>query len=85
MADDQDATLALGQSGLRVPRLGLGVMVWGDMSEASRWNPARNAYGQTSSKEEQREALEVSLAAGVNLLDTAAMYGNGASDLRRSC
>jgi aryl-alcohol dehydrogenase-like predicted oxidoreductase len=79
--DDRDVTLTLGQTGLRVPRLGLGVMVWGDMSKA-RWSPARNAYGPTSSEEEQREALEISLAAGVNLLDTAAMYGNGASERR---
>jgi aryl-alcohol dehydrogenase-like predicted oxidoreductase len=79
---DQGPTLRLGKTDLRVPRLGLGVMVWGDMSKASRWNPARNAYGPTSSKDDQREALEVSLAAGVNLLDTAAMYGNGASELR---
>jgi aryl-alcohol dehydrogenase-like predicted oxidoreductase len=81
---DQDhaAALPLGRTGLRVPRLGLGVMVWGDMSAAPRWNPARNAYGPTSSRDEQREALEVSLAAGVNLLDTAAMYGKGASERR---
>jgi aryl-alcohol dehydrogenase-like predicted oxidoreductase len=79
--DDQGATLALGQTGLRVPRLGLGVMVWGDMSGA-RWSPARNVYGPASSKEEQREALDLSLAAGVNLLDTAAMYGKGASERR---
>jgi aryl-alcohol dehydrogenase-like predicted oxidoreductase len=79
--DDQGATLALGQTGLRVPRMGLGVMVWGDMSGA-RWSPARNAYGPTSSKEEQRDALDLSLAAGVNLLDTAAMYGKGASERR---
>ncbi|MGH3371750.1 MAG: aldo/keto reductase [Nocardioidaceae bacterium] len=63
-------------------RLGLGAMVWGDMSTAPRWNPARNAYGPTSTAEEQREALEVSLAAGVNFVDTAAMYGKGASERR---
>ena len=80
--EDRAATSMLGQTGLRVPRLGLGVMVWGDMSAVPRWNPARNAYGPTSSMEEQREALEVSLAAGVNLLDTAAMYGKGASERR---
>jgi len=80
--EDRAATSMLGQTDLRVPRLGLGVMVWGDSSAAPRWNPARNAYGPTSSMEEQREALEVSLAAGVNLLDTAAMYGKGASERR---
>jgi len=52
------------------------------MSTASRWNPARNAYGPTSTAADQRAALEVSLAAGVNFVDTAAMYGNGASELR---
>jgi len=76
------AWMMLGRTDLRVPRLGLGVMVWGDMAAAPRWNPARNAYGPTSSVDEQREALEVSLAAGVNLLDTAAMYGKGASERR---
>jgi aryl-alcohol dehydrogenase-like predicted oxidoreductase len=74
--------MALGQTGLRVPRLGLGAMVWGDMSTAPRWNPARNAYGPTSSRDEQAAALEAGLAAGVNLLDTAAMYGKGASERR---
>jgi aryl-alcohol dehydrogenase-like predicted oxidoreductase len=52
------------------------------MSTAPRWNPARNAYGPTSSLEEQRAALEVSLTAGVNFVDTAAMYGKGASERR---
>lgn len=72
----------LGRTGVKVPPLGLGAMVWGDMSVAPRWSPARNAYGPTSSIEDQRQALEVSLAAGVNLLDTAAMYGSGASERR---
>ena len=80
---NQEATsMGLGRTDLRVARLGIGAMVWGDMSTAPRWNPARNAYGPTSSAEEQREALEVSLAAGVNFLDTAAMYGKGASERR---
>lgn len=72
----------LGQTDLRVSRLGIGAMVWGDMSTVPRWNPARNAYGPTSSVDEQRAALETSLAAGVNFLDTAAMYGKGASERR---
>jgi aryl-alcohol dehydrogenase-like predicted oxidoreductase len=79
----RDATsMTLGRTDLRVSRLGVGAMVWGDMSTAPRWNPARNAYGPTSSAEEQREALQVSLAAGVNFVDTAAMYGKGASESR---
>jgi aryl-alcohol dehydrogenase-like predicted oxidoreductase len=83
MTDDGQAmTMPLGRTELRVPRLGLGAMVWGDMSTAPRWNPARAAYGPTSSEEDQREALEVSLASGVNLIDTAAMYGKGASERR---
>ena len=79
----QDPTsMTLGRTDLRVSRLGIGAMVWGDMSTAPRWNPARNAYGPTSSAEEQRAALAASLAAGVNFLDTAAMYGKGASERR---
>lgn len=74
--------MPLGSTGLRVPRLGVGAMVWGDMAAAPRWNPARGVYGPTSTKEDQNEALEISLAAGVNLVDTAAMYGKGASERR---
>ena len=57
-------SMALGRTDLQVPRMGLGVMVWGDMTKAPRWNPARNAYGPTSSLEDQREALRISLDAG---------------------
>jgi len=78
----QRALLRLGRTDLRVSRLGVGAMVWGEMSAAPRWSPARNAYGPTSTAEEQRAALEMSLAAGVNFLDTAAMYGKGASERR---
>lgn len=74
--------VTLGRTDVRVSRIGLGAMVWGDMSAAPRWSPARGAYGATSSMAEQREALDVSLAAGVNFLDTAAMYGQGVSERR---
>jgi aryl-alcohol dehydrogenase-like predicted oxidoreductase len=57
-------------------------MVWGDMSTAPWWSPARSAYGPSSRGDEQREALAVSLAAGVNFVDTAAMYGKGVSERR---
>ncbi|MFI7060611.1 aldo/keto reductase [Kribbella sp. NPDC050124] len=72
----------LGQTDIRVSRLGVGAMVWGDMSTAPRFNPARNAYGPTSTAEEQAAALDVSLKAGLNFIDTAAMYGKGASERR---
>ncbi|MFG1818758.1 aldo/keto reductase [Kribbella sp. NPDC049174] len=82
MAEPNGLSMPLGRTDLSVSRLGIGAMVWGDMSAAPRWNPARNVYGPTSTAEEQRAALEVSLAAGVNLIDTAAMYGKGASERR---
>jgi aryl-alcohol dehydrogenase-like predicted oxidoreductase len=82
MTDELGAAMTLGPTDLQVPRLGVGVMVWGDMSAAPRWNPARNSYGPTSTLQEQREALEVCLGAGVNLFDTAAMYGKGVSERR---
>ena len=75
-------SISLGQTDLQVSRLGIGAMVWGDMSAAPWWSPARSTYGPTSSATEQRDALEVSLAAGVNFLDTAAMYGKGVSERR---
>src|SRR5919199_179301 len=79
----QEQTLTtLGRTDLRVSRIGVGAMVWGDMSSAPWWSPARSAYGPTSSAAEQRQALEASVAAGVNFLDTAAMYGKGTSERR---
>jgi aryl-alcohol dehydrogenase-like predicted oxidoreductase len=76
------ASITLGQTGIQVSRLGIGAMVWGQMSTAPWWSPARSTYGPTSTATEQRDALEVSLAAGVNFLDTAAMYGKGVSERR---
>jgi aryl-alcohol dehydrogenase-like predicted oxidoreductase len=40
------------------------------------------AYGGAHGLEEEKQALEVSLAAGVNLFDTAAIYSSGASERR---
>jgi aryl-alcohol dehydrogenase-like predicted oxidoreductase len=72
----------LGKTGLRVPRLGVGAMTWGDPAAIPRWSPARLAYGPAGSLEEQRAALETSMAAGAGLVDTAAMYGKGESERR---
>jgi aryl-alcohol dehydrogenase-like predicted oxidoreductase len=57
-------------------------MVWGQPSGLARWTPAQLSYGPSHGAEEEQHALEVSLAAGVNLFDTAAMYSNGASERR---
>src|SRR5512139_4138749 len=73
---------ALGRSDLRVPRLGVGAMTWGDPKGLARFHPARMAYGGAHGYDEEKRALEVSLAAGVNLFDTAGMYSGGASERR---
>ena len=73
---------SLGRSGLQVPRLGVGAMTWGDPTGLARWNPATLAYGGAHGFDEEKRALETSLAAGVTLFDTAAMYSGGASEQR---
>ena len=57
-------------------------MTWGDPSGLARWTPAKLAYGGAHGFEEEKRALEASVAAGVTLFDTAAMYSNGASERR---
>ena len=71
----------LGRSDVRVSRLGLGVMVWGDASGLQQVMPAKIAYGGTDAANEQA-AFEATLAAQVNFFDTAAMYSGGASERR---
>jgi aryl-alcohol dehydrogenase-like predicted oxidoreductase len=73
---------SLGRSNLKVPRMGVGAMIWGQPRGLARWTPAQLAYGPSHGASEEELALEVSLAAGVNLIDTAAMYSNGASEQR---
>jgi len=75
-------TTTLGQSSLRVPRLGVGAMTWGDPSGMARWSPAKLAYSGAHGYDEEKRVLEASLAAGVNLFDTAAMYSGGAAERR---
>src|SRR5262245_61162233 len=76
------STIALGNSDLLVPRLGVGAMTWGDPSGLARFTPAKLAYGGAHGFDEEKQALEVSLEAGVTLFDTAAMYSGGASERR---
>ena len=73
---------SLGRSDLQVPRMGVGAMIWGDPKGLARLHPAKTAYGGSHGYEEEKRALEVSLAAGVNLFDTAAMYSLGAAERR---
>lgn len=73
---------SLGASGLQVPRLGIGAMTWGDPSGLARLSPAKLAYGGAHSPDEEEAAFEASVAAGVTLFDTAAMYSGGASERR---
>ena len=77
-----EPTTSLGRSSLQVPRLGIGAMTWGDAAGLARWSPAQLAYGGAHGFEEEKRALEASLAAGVTLFDTAAMYSSGASERR---
>lgn len=72
----------LGRSELRVSRLGMGVMTWGDAAGLARFHPAKMAYGGAEGPAEEQRAFETSLAAGVTLFDTAAMYSGGASERR---
>jgi len=72
----------LGLSNLQVPRLGVGTMTWGDATGLGRLHPSKIAYGGAHGYQEEKSALEASLAAGVTLFDTAAMYGGGASERR---
>lgn len=57
-------------------------MTWGEPSGLSRYTPAKLAYGGADGPDQEARAFQASLAAGVTLFDTAAMYSNGASELR---
>ncbi len=72
----------LGRSTLLVPRLGLGAMTWGQAAGLARLHPAKTAYGGAEGTTEEQGAFEASIAAGVTLFDTAAMYAGGASERR---
>lgn len=75
-------TQPLGRTDLQVPRLGLGAMTWGEASGLTRFTPAKLAYGGAEGADEEARAFHASLATGVTLFDTAAMYSNGASERR---
>src|SRR4030095_13007288 len=82
IGEKMEQKMLLGKSSLRVPRMGVGAMTWGDAKGLARLHPAKTAYGGAEGFEEEKRALEVSIAAGANLFDTAAFYSGGASEQR---
>ncbi len=74
--------IRLGRTDVLVSRLGAGSMTWGAATGLARLYPAKLVYGGAEGLEEEREAVRVSLSAGVRFFDTAAMYSRGASEIR---
>ena len=64
--------IPLGKTDLRVTPLGLGIWQWGD---TMMWGYGKG-YGDTDLK----PVYEATLAAGINFIDTAEMYGRGRSE-----
>ena len=63
----------LGQSGLKVPALGLGTGTFGGQG------PLFSAWGQ-SGADHARRMIDICLDAGLNLFDSADVYSDGASE-----
>ena len=76
-------TISLGKTSVKVSRLGIGVMIWGEPKGLfGRFNPAQFAYGGIKSREVEKKAFDTAIEKGINFFDTAAMYSNGGSELR---
>ena len=69
------AGLPLAGTNWLLPPMGLGTWAWGD---SSTWG--MGSYDRSYNFETIREAYAKSVAAGIILLDTAEMYGNGESE-----
>jgi aryl-alcohol dehydrogenase-like predicted oxidoreductase len=65
-------TITIGNSELRVPPLGVGAWQWGD---TTMWG-----FGKAYDRADAEAAFTASVDAGINLVDTAEMYGNGMSE-----
>ncbi len=63
----------LGNSGLKVSALSLGAMTFGESHTFMK--------GVTSSDEDARRVFDRAIDAGINLVDTADIYGDGASEV----
>ena len=66
--------IPLGKTSVMVSRIGIGTLTWGDPSESRALSSPSIAYGHANAETDQRDALEVSLNAGINFIDTAAEY-----------
>jgi aryl-alcohol dehydrogenase-like predicted oxidoreductase len=64
--------IPLGNTDLRVTPLGLGIWQWCD---TMMWN-----YGKGYGESDLKPVYEATLAAGINFIDTAEMYGRGRSE-----
>jgi len=65
-------TIPLGKTGIRITPLGLGVWQWGD---TMMWG-----YGKSYGDADLRPVYDATLAAGINFIDTAEIYGRGRSE-----
>src|SRR5512139_3680445 len=64
--------ISLGKTDLRVTPLGLGIWQWGD---TMTWE-----YGKDYGDADLKQIYEATLAAGINFIDTAEVYGQGRSE-----
>jgi aryl-alcohol dehydrogenase-like predicted oxidoreductase len=62
----------LGNTGLEISRIGLGMMSFGD--------PARGRHPWSLPEEDSRRLIEKALAAGITFFDTANVYSDGSSE-----
>lgn len=62
MATSEERSIRLGRSALRIPRLGVGTMSWGDPSRLGRFDLGQMAYGPIRGIEEQRAAVDASIS-----------------------
>ena len=75
MTEITDPVRTLAGSGVAIPALGVGTWSWGDREV---WG--MGGYDATMSQDTIREAWDASIDAGATFLDTAEVYGDGASE-----
>ncbi len=71
---DRVQRVNLGKTDIQISPMGVGTWAWGD--HVGVWGYGRGEY----SDRDLREAFDVALGAGINLFDTAEVYGNGRSE-----